>query len=97
MLRGGGLWHRPGKKSERSFATVLKLMDEYPNYKFMSSQPQLYAFLKERYPELYEKAKQRIKEKRWEPEGGMWVEADCNLTSGEYPRPSGLCMAKRVF
>ena len=58
-------------------------MDEYPNYKFMSSQPQLYAFLKERYPELYEKAKQRIKEKRWEPEGGMWVEADCNLTSGE--------------
>ena len=32
---------------------------------------------------MYEKAKQRIKEKRWEPEGGMWVEADCNLTSGE--------------
>lgn len=71
------------EKVGRSFATVLKLMDEYPNYKFMSSQPQLYAFLKERYPELYEKAKQRIKEKRWEPEGGMWVEADCNLTSGE--------------
>ncbi len=62
---------------------MLKLMDEYPGYKFMSSQPQLYAFLKERYPELYEKVKQRIKEKRWEPEGGMWVEADCNLTSGE--------------
>ena len=71
------------EKVGRSFATVLKLMDEYPNYKFMSSQPQLYAFLKERYPELYEKAKQRIKEKRWEPEGGMWVEADCKLTSGE--------------
>lgn len=71
------------EKVGRSFATVLKLMDEYPNYKFMSSQPQLYAFLKERYPELYEKVKQRIKEKRWEPEGGMWVEADCNLTSGE--------------
>ena len=71
------------EKVGRSFATVLKLMDEYPNYKFMSSQPQLYAFLRERYPELYEKAKQRIKEKRWEPEGGMWVEADCNLTSGE--------------
>ena len=71
------------EKTGRSFATVLKLMEEYPNYKFMSSQPQLYAFLKERYPELYEKAKERIKEGRWEPEGGMWVEADCNLTSGE--------------
>ena len=67
----------------RSFATVLKLMDEYPNYKFMSSQPQLYYFLKQRYPELYEQIKQRVTEGRWEPEGGMWVEADCNLTSGE--------------
>ncbi|MCI6676020.1 MAG: hypothetical protein MSG78_03795 [Clostridiales bacterium] len=67
----------------RSFATVLKLMEEYPDYKFMSSQPQLYAFLKERYSEMYEKIKERVKERRWEPEGGMWVEADCNLTSGE--------------
>lgn len=67
----------------RSFATVLKLMEEYPNYKFMSSQPQLYFFLKQRYPELYEEVRKRVREKRWEPEGGMWVEADCNLTSGE--------------
>ena len=71
------------EKVGRSFATVLKLMDEYPEYKFMSSQPQLYVFLKARYPELYAKIKERVKEKRWEPEGGMWVEADCNLTSGE--------------
>ena len=71
------------EKVGRSFATVLKLMEEYPNYKFMSSQPQLYYFLKERYPELYAQVKERIKENRWEPEGGMWVEADCNLTSGE--------------
>lgn len=71
------------EKVVRSFSTVLKLMDEYPEYKFMSSQPQLYQFLKERYPELYEKVKERVKEGRWEPEGGMWLEADCNLTSGE--------------
>lgn len=71
------------EKVSRSFATVLKLMDEYPNYKFMSSQPQLYYFLKERYPELYSRIKEKIKEGRWEPEGGMWVEADCNVTSGE--------------
>lgn len=49
----------------------------------MSSQPQLYDFLEERYPELFERICDRVKEKRWEPEGGMWVEADCNLTSGE--------------
>lgn len=71
------------EKVARSFSTVLKLMEEYPNYKFMSSQPQLYQFLKERYPEVYEQIKERVKQGRWEPEGGMWVEADCNLTSGE--------------
>lgn len=71
------------EKVARSFSTVLKYMNEYPEYKFMSSQPALYQFLKERYPETYEKIKERVKEGRWEPEGGMWVEADCNLTSGE--------------
>lgn len=71
------------EKAARSFATVLKLMDEYPNYRFMSSQPVLYYFVKDRYPELFERIKQRVKEGRWEPEGGTWVEPDCNLTSGE--------------
>lgn len=71
------------EKTARSFSTVLKLMEEYPQYKFMSSQPQLYVFLKERYPEVYAQLKRRVEEGRWEPEGGMWLEADCNLTSGE--------------
>lgn len=71
------------EKVARSFSTVLKLMEEFPSYKFMSSQPVLYSFLKQRYPELFEKIKQRIAEGRWEVEGGMWLEADCNLTSGE--------------
>ena len=71
------------EKVVRSFATVLKLMDEYPNYKFMSSQPVLYYFLKQRYPELMDQIKEKVKEGRWEPEGAMWLEADCNLTSGE--------------
>ena len=71
------------EKVVRSFATVLKLMEEYPSYKFMSSQPVLYYFLKQRYPELMEKIKEKVAEGRWEAEGGMWLEADCNLTSGE--------------
>ena len=71
------------EKAARSFATVLKLMDEYPEYRFMSSQPVLYTFVKERYPEFYEEIQRRALEGRWEPEGGMWLEADCNLTSGE--------------
>lgn len=71
------------EKVIRSFSTVLYLMDKYPDYKFMSSQPQLYQFVKEDAPEIYEKIKERVKEGRWETEGAMWLEADCNLTSGE--------------
>ncbi|MDO4273903.1 MAG: glycoside hydrolase family 38 C-terminal domain-containing protein [Eubacteriales bacterium] len=71
------------EKTARSFATVLKLMERYPEYLFMSSQPQLYQYVKKNQPELYEKIKKRVKEGRWEPEGAMFLEADCNLTSGE--------------
>lgn len=67
----------------RSFATVLDLMDQYPDYKFMSSQPVLYEFVKQEYPELYKRIQERVKEGRWEVEGSMYVESDCNLTSGE--------------
>jgi len=71
------------EKCGRTFATADKFMDAYPDYKFIQSQPQLYAYTKEAYPELYEKIKKRIAEGRWQAEGGMWVEADCNLISGE--------------
>ncbi len=71
------------EKVQRSFSTVLELMRRYPEYKFMSSQALLYKNLKEEAPEVYEEVKARIKEGRWECEGAMWVEADCNLSSGE--------------
>lgn len=70
-------------KTARSFSTALAMMERYPNYRFMSSQPQLYAFLKQDHPEVYEKVRARVLEGRWEAEGGMWVEADTNLPSGE--------------
>jgi len=70
-------------KAVRSFSTVIEYMKEYPDYIFMSSQPQLYKYVKDLAPEIYEQIKERIKEGRWEAEGAMFVEADCNLSSGE--------------
>jgi alpha-mannosidase len=58
-------------------------MQEYPEYRFGASQPQLYAFVKEHHPDLYARVKQAIADGRWEPQGCMWVEADCNICSGE--------------
>lgn len=71
------------EKVIRSFSTVLELMDRYPDYKFMSSQPVLYQFVKEQEPELYERIRERIREGRWETDGAMWLESDCNLPGGE--------------
>lgn len=71
------------EKVQRTFSTVLTLMSRYPEYVFMSSQPQLYEYLKEEEPELYEIVKEKVREGRWEVEGAMWLEADCNLSSGE--------------
>lgn len=71
------------EKASRSFSTVLRMMEMFPEYIFLQTQPQLYEYIKEDFPEIYEEIKKRIKEGRWEVDGGMWVEADCNLTSGE--------------
>lgn len=70
-------------KALRSFATVTQLMRQYPEYIFMSSQPQLYKYVKEQSPDLFDEIKALAAEGRWEPEGGMWLEADCNIASGE--------------
>ncbi|MGL1891450.1 MAG: glycosyl hydrolase-related protein [Spirochaetaceae bacterium] len=71
------------RKGARTFANALRLMDEYPDYKFGASQPQLYKWIKEQHPSLYEEVKQRVKEGRWEVQGGMWVEADTNVSGEE--------------
>lgn len=71
------------EKCSRSFSTVLRLMERYPEYIFLQTQPQLYEYIKQDFPELYENIKEKIASNQWEVDGGMWVEADCNLTSGE--------------
>ena len=71
------------EKTARSFSTVNRLMEKYPEYIFIQTQPQLYDYLKVDYPDIYEHIKKRVAEGRWEPSGAMWVECDCNLASGE--------------
>lgn len=71
------------RKSERTFYNVLHYMEQFPDYHFSQSQPQLYEFMRQERPELFEAIRQRVTEGRWEPMGGMWVEADCNLSGAE--------------
>ncbi len=71
------------RKAARTFSTQLGLMDEYPDYRFLQSTPQVYQMLKTLYPELYQRVQRAVKKGRVIAEGGMWVEADTNISGGE--------------
>ena len=71
------------RKMARTVGTQLELMKEYPEYKFLQSQPHLMNMLKIRYPDLYERFRVAVKSGNIIIEGGMWVEADTNITGGE--------------
>src|SRR5713226_6859148 len=81
----GWMWPywRTRQKIAHTVSNVLGLMERYPDYHYSQSQPQMLQWLKEDVPELYAGVKQRVTEGRFEPVGAMWIEADCNLTSGE--------------
>ena len=71
------------RKCARTFSTALAYAEEYPEFVFGCSQPQQYAWMAEYYPEIFKGIKRAVKKGQWELLGGMWVEADCNLPSGE--------------
>ena len=71
------------EKAVRSTLTALNLMERYPSFRFMLSQPWLYEAVRRLRPDIFGRIMERIKEGRWEAEGGMWVESDCVLSGGE--------------
>ncbi len=71
------------RKSGRTFSTALRLMEQFPDYTFSQSQAQLYSYTEQYYPEIFAQIKERVKEGRWEPMGGTWVEPDCNAIGAE--------------
>ncbi|MGI6496109.1 MAG: alpha-mannosidase [Kiritimatiellia bacterium] len=71
------------RKCARTFSSQIGLIERYPGYVFGASQAQHYAFAKHCYPGLYEKIQKAVADGSWEIQGGMWVEADCNLIGGE--------------
>ena len=79
------LWHvgETIKKCARTYSNQLNLMEQYPEYKFIQSSAYHGEMIREHYPELFERIRQKVLEGRYEPNGGVWVECDCNITSGE--------------
>ena len=79
------LWTRDEtiRKCARTYANALRLMDQYPEYTFIQSSAFHAELMRRHYPDIFEGMKRRIAEGRWEINGGVWIECDCNLVSGE--------------
>lgn len=71
------------RKGVRTFSNQVELLERYSFYTFVCTQPALYDFVEKREPKLLDRVKDFVQQGRWEPEGAMWVEPDCNLPSGE--------------
>ena len=71
------------RKTARTFAAQIRLLEEYPEYKYLQSQPAAYEMCREHYPELFERIKEAIRQGQWIAEGAMWVEPDTNMAGGE--------------
>ncbi|MDE1156226.1 MAG: glycoside hydrolase family 38 C-terminal domain-containing protein [Acidobacteriaceae bacterium] len=81
---------------KRTFSTALQLMNEYPEYSFSQSAAQYSEWMADKYPDLNDQIKQRVKEGRWEIVGGMWIEPDLNLPGGE-SEVRQLLVGQRIF
>jgi alpha-mannosidase len=71
------------RKCARTFSNQLRLLEEFPEHRFACSQAQQYAWMRDEYPSLFARIKDAVADGRWEPVGGMWVEPDTNVPSGE--------------
>ena len=79
------LWHvgETERKLARTFVNMTRFIKEYPEFIFIQSQPCQLEIIKNEYPDIFAGIKESFQSGNWEPNGGMWVEADCNIPGGE--------------
>ena len=70
-------------KNARTILIQLRLMDQYPEFKYTHTQAYTYETLEKYYPELFAELKEKIAAGQFEPVGAMYVEPDCNVPSAE--------------
>lgn len=71
------------QQAQRTFESVLALQRDFPELTFAHSTPALYEWIEQNRPDLFEQIRQQIQLGRWEAIGGLWIEPELNLISGE--------------
>ncbi len=76
-------WPETVEVAKETFSAIMDNMGEYPDIVYIQSQAQVYKWMEEYHPQVFERIRQKVREGKWEIIGGMWAEPDCNLTDGE--------------
>ena len=76
-------WPETVSVTNDSFMTVLRLMEEFPDFKFSQSQASVYAIIERHHPAMLARIAERVREGRWEVTASHWVEGDKNIAGGE--------------
>jgi alpha-mannosidase len=76
-------WQEGFQETKATFRSALDRMSESDDFLFTSSSAAMYEWVEHNDPPLFAEIKQRIDEGRWQIVGGWWVQADCNIPSGE--------------
>lgn len=76
-------WTEGYEEVRATFTSALQRLNEYDGVTFTASSACFYAWLRDSDPDLFEEVRLRVQEGRWEIAGGMWIEPDCNIPSGE--------------
>ena len=71
------------RKAARTYSNQVALMERYPDYKFLLCGPTILEYLKEDYPGLYGRVREKARAGQFVPEGAVYVECDTNLAGGE--------------
>jgi alpha-mannosidase len=71
------------RKTVRTFSSVVRHMDDYPEFRFACSQAYQYACIERQNPDLFQRIREKTDSGQWIPVGGSFIEPDCNLPSGE--------------
>lgn len=71
------------RKAARTYSNQLALMEEYPDYRFLLCEPPVLEYLKELYPNVYRRVREKTASGAFCPEGAVWIECDTNIPSGE--------------
>jgi alpha-mannosidase len=89
-------WTETVETVRQTLGTAVQLMNEYPQYTYSQSAAQYFEWMQEKYPVLFDRIRQRVSEGRFEVVGGMWIEPDLNIPSGE-SQVRQILIAKRYF